>query len=604
MDGESEGGMADVGQRDLFPEPDGIGGGHVLAATLAAVFSIVAHGLLAFVASRVDMDFFTRLAYQPPPREYPAMQLGSVEISDAVQTRVLTALRELGQAVPPDVTKAVDEMRVAPEIGVTDPPALTELVEAPPELARISEPELAPPGDAWMPRQEILAVETVAVGDVLAGLERRAIPDIERVPNAPDIVLPASPEQVGDVRRSAFPVVAPTAAPQSSMRDAIGEPSPATVTEQAPVTASVEPVRELFEEAPDDITDVEPVERVLKARVETFSDRRDRDYAYFRLVIERAGDELLPVRPKDVLLVQDASASMAEQRLYFSREAMRRALAQIGPSDRFNVAKFADRTEFCFQNWVTKTPETLTQAENFINAMESAGNTDLFASMQDLLAMERLPGRPVVALVLTDGLVNKGLTDSTDIIGAFTRQNLGQISIFTMGVSAQANRYLIDLLSYCNGGTAEVIESGRWDIPVAAEAVMQGIQRPVLSDLTLRFGIDSTVEVYPQRVGNLYLDRPLVLYGRYRRQDSKLVFQALGQAGQTRCDMIFDLPLNSASEGQARGDAAIREAWAKQKIYHLLGDYARNRDRAILRDLRQTGRDYGVTVPYRSVLGF
>lgn len=602
MDGESEGAMANVDRQDWYPEPDGIGGGHVLAATLAAVFSIAAHGLLAFVASRVDMDFFTRRVSQVPPREYPAMQLGSVEISEDVSTRVLTALRELGQAAAPDVTEAVDEMQVAPEVGITDPPSLTELVEAPPDLAGVSEPELAPPGDAWMPRQEILAVETVAVGGELAGLERRVIPDIARVPDAPDIVLPASSDLAGTVPQGAFPLKAPSAS--RSLREAVGDPSPAAVTEQAPVIAAVDDSRERFEETPEDVTDIEPVERVLKARLDTFTDRHDRDHAYFRLVIERVGDEVLPVRPKDVLLVQDSSASMAEQRLYFSREAMRRALAAIGPADRFNVASFADRTAFCFPGWVEKTPETLAQAETFINAMVAAGNTDLFASMQDLLTLERQPGRPVVAFVLTDGLVNKGLTDSTEIIAAFTRQNLGQISIFTMGVSAQANRYLIDLLSYCNGGTADVIESGRWDIPVAAESVMQGIQRPVLSDLTLRFGAESTVEVYPRRLGNLYLDRPLVLYGRYRHADPKLVFQALGQAGQTRCDMIFDLPLSAAAEGVTSGDAAIRESWAQQKIYHLLGEYARRRDPEILSDLRKTGRDYGVTIPYRRVLGF
>jgi Mg-chelatase subunit ChlD len=468
-------------------------------------------------------------------------------------------------------------------------------------MGGVSEPELAPPGDAWMPRQELLAIETVAVGAELLGLERRVIPDIERVPAAPDIVLPGSPEMAKIAGTGAFPVPVPSAS--RSMREAIGEPSPAAVTEQAPVVARGERDRERFEETPDQITDIEPVERVLTARVETFADRRDRDYAYFRLVIERAGSEALPVRPKDVLLVQDASASMAEQRLYFCREAMRRALALIGPADRFNVASFSDRTKFCFPNWVTKTPETLAQAEAFINAMVSEGNTDLFASMQDLLTLERQPGRPVVAFVLTDGLVNKGLTDSTEIIGAFTRQNQGKLSIFTMGVSAQANRYLIDLLSYCNGGSTEVIESGRWDIPVAAERVMQGLQRPVLSDLTLRFGADSTMEVYPQRLGNLYLDRPLVLFGRYRRAESKLVFQAIGQAGATRSDMIFDLPLNTVAEGITSGDAAIRETWAQQKIYHLLGEYARRQDREILRDLRQTGRDYGVTIPYRRLLG-
>lgn len=579
------------------PEPAGAGG-HVLAGLLAAAVSVLVHGLLALAALRMDMHFLKRPAPALPERQYTALQLGSVEISPDVQARVLTTLRELGQAQPPDVVRAVDEMQVAPEVGVTEPPAIQD-IDLAPELAGVTEPALSPPGDRWMPRQEILVIEAVAVGDALAGLERRMIPSLERVPDAPDVMPSVSSDLIGEVRGDALPAPAPT----DLLQVRVGSPAPAQDVERAVMTVAPETGRELFEEQPDDITDIEPVERVLTARVETFGDRRDSRHAYFRLVVERAGEQLLPVRPKDILLVQDSSASMAEQRLFFCREAMRRSLALIGPADRFNVVKFSDRAELCFSNWVDKTTESLSRAEEFINAMEARGNTDLFASMLNLLALERQAGRPVIAFVVTDGLVNAGMTDSTDIIGSFTRQNQGAISVFTMGVSGLANRYLLDLLGFCNSGTAEIIDSGRWDIPAAAEAVMTSLQRPVLADLSLRFGAESALEVYPQQIGNLYLDRPLVFYGRYRRDDPRLVFQALGQAGTTRADMVFDLPLAAPVDERAGGDVSIRESWARQKLYHLLGVYARTRDKAVLRELRSTSREYGLSVPYRDVIG-
>jgi len=434
-------------------------------------------------------------------------------------------------------------------------------------------------------------------------LERRVIPAIERIPNAPDIVLPARPAPAGTSPTERFPVAAPSLA--SLLHRGIAPPPLDALDRQAPVMAQRPPQRELFEETPEHITDVEPVERVLAARVEVFLDRRDQTFGYFRLIVERTGENLLPVRPKDVLLVQDGSASMAEQRMFFCREALRRALSMVGIGDRFNVASFADRTTLCFPDWVVKTPETLTQAEAFIDAMKATGNTDLFTSMQDLLNVSRLPGRPIIALLVTDGLVNKGMTDSTDIIGAFTRQNQGAISVFTTGVSSQANRYLIDLLSYCNGGAVQLIESGRWDIPPAIEEVMRSIQRPVLSDLSLRFGADSTIEVYPTHVGNLYLDRPMVVYGRYPLDVPVLVVQAVGQAGAMRCDMIFDLPLKATlADGERQfGDPAIREMWAQQKIYYLLSQYARMRDADLLKSIQQTGREYGLSVPYRRAIG-
>jgi len=598
MEWEGEGCMADMNRTPYGMSAPAGAEAHLLAGLLAVVVSVLIHGLLALAALRVDMHFLKRPVNVLPERQYPDLHLGSVEVSPEVQAKVLTTLRELGQALPPDLVRTVDEMQVAPEVGVTDPPAI-KAIDLAPELAGVSQPPLAPSGDRWVPRQEILAIESVAVGDTLAGLERRLIPSVERMPAAPDVVPAASQDLIGEVRGDALPE--PISGDLLQVR--IGSPAPAQDVERAVMAVNPESGRELFEEQPDDITDIEPVERVLTARVETFGDRRDSRHAYFRLVVERAGEQLLPVRPKDILLVQDSSASMAEQRLFFCREAMRRSLALIGPTDRFNVVKFSDRSEFCFPNWVGKTPETLAKAEEFINAMVAQGNTDLFASMQNLLALERQSGRPLIAFVVTDGLVNAGMTDSTDIIGSFTRQNQGSMSVFTMGVSALANRYLLDLLGFCNSGGVHIIDSGRWDIPAAAEAVMQSIQRPVLADLSLRFGAESTMEVYPRQIGNLYLDRPLVFYGRYRRDEPRLVFQALGQAGTTRSDMVFDLPLAAPADTRAGGDETIRDSWARQKLYHLLGVYARTRDKSIMKELRSTSREYGLAVPYRDVIG-
>ncbi len=586
------------------PDPDrverGETGGHVLAGSLAMAASVAVHALLAVAVSRVDMNYLTRSPYFRPDREFVPMQLGSVEISTDTQVKVLTALRELGQAQPPDVTRAVDEMQVAPEVGVTDPPAIADTAPGP-EPMPVTAPPLAPMDESWQPRQEIMAVETMAVGDVIAGLERRVIPVIERVPDAPDVVLPVGYERAGMTVASPLPSLVPAQADALAQR--VGVPAVLPPVEREVLATLPPAARERFEETPDDITDVEPVDHVLTAKVETFAGGRDRRYGYFRLTVERDEGQLLPVRPKDVLLVQDASASMSEQRLFFSREAMRRALAQVGPADRFNVVKFAERTTSCFPGWVTKTPDTLTQAEAFINAMTAEGGTDLFASMRELLAVERQPGRPVIAFLITDGLVNTGLTDSTEIIGTFTRQNQGRISVFTIGVLTQSNEYLLDLLSYCNNGAAEIVTTGRWDIPAVAERVMQGLQRPVLSGLAFRFASDADVEVYPQQIGNLYLDRPLVIYGRYRRDMSQLVFQAVGMAGTTRTDMIFNLPLELPRDIRAGGEGSIREVFGRQKVYHLIGEYTRTRDRAVLRELRQTGREYGQVIPYRDAIG-
>ena len=129
---------------------------------------------------------------------------------------------------------------------------------------------------------------------------------------------------------------------------------------------------------------------------------------------------------------------------------------------------------------------------------------------------------------------------------------------------------------------------------------MKGMSRPVWGDQRLKFPSKASYEVYPQQVSNLYLDMPLVIYGRYRKGEKRLLFQAVGLAGTTPCDLIFDLPL---AEEEVRGDDKdIRKKWAQQKIYHLIGEYARTRDAAVLKELGKTSSTYNEPIPYKRSL--
>ena len=105
--------------------------------------------------------------------------------------------------------------------------------------------------------------------------------------------------------------------------------------------------------------------------------------------------------------------------------------------------------------------------------------------------------------------------------------------------------------------------------------------------------------MYPAQSENLYADRALVLYGRCPRGTKEIAFQAVGQAAEAKCDMVFSLALDKKRES---GDKAIRTSWARQKIYHLMGRYARRGDASLISEMEQTARSYRVDFPYRSDL--
>jgi hypothetical protein len=352
----------------------------------------------------------------------------------------------------------------------------------------------------------------------------------------------------------------------------------------------------LFSETPAQITSLRPIESLLSAEVTVYETLRDWRYGYFRIEIRRIGPEALPVLPKDVLLVQDCSASMAEQRLYFCRQGLARCLEQIGPQDRFAVVGFRDKVEKCFDGWAENNATNRARASAFIGGMVSAGETDIFGSIQSLLDIKGSTRRPVVAVMVSDGQPTAGVVDSSDIIGKFSKLNDGAISVFAMGTVQTANAYLLDLLSYCNGGESLVVTKGRWDIPDSLAGLASQTARPVLNAVRFRFAEGGGCEVYPASTGNLYLDRPMALTGRYVRGTPGVVFQAVGRGLKADCDMIFNLDLSKARRTDDRG---LRETWASQKIYHLIGQHARTGDPKTLEEIRATARAYGLRVPYR-----
>jgi Mg-chelatase subunit ChlD len=584
-------------------EPMQVNRRHITDGVLAFVLSFAIHAVLLFYLSGMRFDVVAVSPEILQNEHMRAMKLGNVEPAPLDISRP-DVLAPGDSAFVSDPDRDVAELSEPPDRAVIEPPPLIEELFAGATEAMVL-PSPAPDRERWEPRQEILAIEQGAVVRDLRGMKRRIIPKIERVPQAADIVEAVHDTGTIVAMTQGGGARTPTGHKTVTQKPGKAEIVPDPVTkpqekEEEPELVIAEPESisglELFEEERTAITPHKAIERLLKASLITFSDAKERDYAYFMVQIERAGKEELPVIPKDVVLVQDCSASMAERRLYFCREGLTNCLSMIGPKDRFNIIRFSDRSELCFEDWAAPSPQALRQARTYMTHMRSAGETDIFTSIRTLLDLRRESGRPLIALLVTDGRSTTGVTESSNIIGDFTKLNDGGVSVMTMGTVTTANRYLLDLLSYCNRGISFVETKGRWEIPTSMPELMRAVSRPVLSEVRFLFAEGSGCEVYPELTSNLYLDRPLVLYGRFPRNTQSSVFQAVGRASGITCDMIFDLPLARATKTK---DKRLRTIWARQKIYHLIGQYARTPRPEVMREIIRTSKDYDIDVPYR-----
>lgn len=451
----------------------------------------------------------------------------------------------------------------------------------------VPEPEME--RAAWDARQELLQIRDRVVPDEVSALPRRLIPDAERTPTAPDITLETS-----------------TPGTQLAVRGAGWMQAEASRTGRPAIPDTAEPMQltpvDALDADHESRADIEGIEDLLALSMVSYVDPAEPDHRFFRVDITRRGADALPVLPKDVLLIQDASASMTQRTLDRAKEGLHYWVSNLNEGDQLDVIAFRHNVERAFGELTPVSPVMRSQAAFFVESMRARGDTDVFASLEALLAMEPDPHRPLIAVMISDGVPTTGVVDSTEIIARFSYANDGRISVFNAGGGPRVNMYLLDFLSYKNRGDAFMGET-RDDLPRGLQRLAQELSRPVLTALDWRLAGAPAVEMYPQRLTHLYLDRPLVIYGRAPLDQERAVIRIQGQTRGEMKDMVFQLNFPEAGQG----GAYLRSEWAWQKVYHLVGEHIRTRSPDVLAEIRRMADRYQIPVLYgtdRVPLGF
>ena len=367
---------------------------HVFAGILAVVVSVGLHFAMLYLLEDVRFNIGqpeTEQANRVARQHRDAVNVRGIDLDAPAVPDLGPDLARPEAGTADQAVERPSAAATAPDAADMAPPAITRDVLAGSD-ASLEMPEALPEPPAWEPRQEVVAVVAKHVADELALLPRFEIPAIERVTHAPDMVASfdtrgviAAPRERGD-----YSPPAPGAGAGQ-----IEDPAPAPVV-PTHVPAVVLPTpdgteegpAELFPEPVEEVTEYTPMESLLKTRVWQYSSSKEPGVKFLRIEVDRIGADLLPVVPKDVVFVQDCSASMSEERLHFCRKGLIDALTTLGPRDRFNILAFRDASERCFPEWAPVSITTIEQARGFISGMTSEGETDLYASMQDVLALD------------------------------------------------------------------------------------------------------------------------------------------------------------------------------------------------------------------------
>ena len=518
----------------------------------AIVFSVAAHiALMVGIRSQV-MTHVDRKGLHSQHRE--TMRVGDYEeVEDPVRIErikdIMSAKEapeaEANEPVGPATDQIPDSSEqhwegdvpapAAPELSSVPVPA--EKFEASPlELPESNAPDPLPVAEFSVPKSRALTAPDLAPGAVFAMPAEFGVPQAKiTVPT-----LAAVPVERTAIVAEKKPAE-PDFVPSQEVYDKVDE----KIIEQ-----EKDAVRELMS-----VDEAAPLEKFVTLSA---SRSEDAQWTYFRLKVVPKPE--LPVVPKDVVIILDASGSIGSERLASCRYAAKQILrSAFNTGDRFNLVAFRNNFSYAFRRWQECDKESFGAADKWLANLSAYGRTDVFGTIRSVLTLPRDPTRPLIALVVTDGDANAGVSDTAQILSKFTDLNDGLVSVYMYGVKESANRELIDVLTRGNRGESFIYGGLRWKAGTGIEKLSDRFRDPVLSDIRVVFAANSQAEAYPRLIKNLYRGDAVTIVGRVPKGLSEVAFSLKGLNGKNTYEAFFKVPL-----GKIATDPALAGSWAEE----------------------------------------
>lgn len=429
------------------------------------------------------------------------------------------------------------------------------------------EPDVTPPVVA----EDIPEVLSFPAGPSMPRPAEAPAADVAALPPAPakaslkpdiDIGLPVVPSFEVPKLESALPSA-----------EARGEES-SKIAEPAQDAPAFTPVAEVMDEVSENVVEEEkkavrslvdvPAAKELSGAVTmSLAKASYGGFTYFRVTVA-PGAGLRPV-PKDLVVLLDASGSIGKERMNSIRKAAKKLLrSSSNTGDRFNLVAFRDRFSYAFRAWRECTVSSLDDADRWLDNVAPFGRTDVFATVASVLTLPRDPSRPLIALVVTDGEANEGVSATSEILSRFTALNDGLVSVYMYGVKSSANRELIDALTRGNRGESFIFDGWSWKAGSGIEGLSEKFRDPLLSDLRVVFSSDCRAEAYPRLLKNLYKGGSVEIVGRVPAGTKEVAFSLKGLNGKSAYESFFRLPL----EGVA-ADPQLAADWEAERAIDM-----------------------------------
>ncbi|WP_210395906.1 marine proteobacterial sortase target protein [Motiliproteus sediminis] len=298
----------------------------------------------------------------------------------------------------------------------------------------------------------------------------------------------------------------------------------------------------------------------------------EQDGAYYGslMILPPAPESGATPLPRSLTLVLDISGSMHGASITQARQSLQQAIAALRPQDRFNIIVFNNRSYSLFERPLAASPVNRMQALTYIAGLEAEGGTEMAAAIKRALSQPEQPGYVEQLLFITDGAVGNEAA-----LFNLIQARLGRQRLFTVGIGSAPNSYFMRKAAQLGRGTFTFIGSSG-EVQQRMEALLGKLDAPQMTAI----GIDSdeALELYPDRLPDLYPGEPLMVTFRARQRPGRLTLR--GSTGERPWQQ--SLMLKTGAE-----NPAISVLWGRERIAALMDDYRQAGDPSARDALRQ-----------------
>ena len=326
-------------------------------------------------------------------------------------------------------------------------------------------------------------------------------------------------------------------------------------TQSSPDSASVRLANRATLPNRDFILNFEVAGETIKSNLLTYADPVTGQGYFTLMMYPPATVERLARRPMEMVFVVDCSGSMNGTPLEQAKAAVSAALGHLHPEDTFQIIRFSDdSSRFGFAP-VPATTANVAKARRYLRQLSGTGSTQMIEGVRAALDFPHDDRRLRFVSFMTDGYIG----NETDIIGA-VHERLGASRVFSFGVGSSVNRFLLERMAKVGRGAVAYLGPQDSGADVMS-AFFNRISHAALTDLEIDWGSMSVSDVYPHRLPDLFVGRPLVVTGKYLGTPS--VVTVSGRVAEN----VRNFEVGNFDSGAE--NAPVAKIWARLRIADL-----------------------------------